>query len=163
MSQSLAVLGEAEGWPRGFVDFYCRHFPGLVRMAAALVGRVDIAEEVTQEAMLGLGQRWDEVSAPYGYVRRSVVNASYDHLRRLRHQRLFRRRQRPESAQVDPPEVDETLRLLEGLSPRRQVALALRFHLDLGYEEIAELMDCKEATARSLVHRGLRQLRRRMS
>lgn len=132
-------------------------------MAAALLGRPDVAEEVTQEAMLGLATRWDEVDAPYGYVRRSVVNGCHDYLRRVRLERRFRRGSRPADQVVSAPVVDETLRLLEGLSPRRQVALALRFHDGLDYSEIADILDCREATVRSLVHRGLQQLRRRMS
>ncbi len=61
-----------------------------------------------------------------------------------------------------PPDLDEMWQLLDGLSERRRVALVLRYYEDLSFSEIARLMDCGENTARSLVHRGLKSLRRKL-
>jgi RNA polymerase sigma factor (sigma-70 family) len=63
---------------------------------------------------------------------------------------------------VLPPELDEMWWLLAGLSENRRVALVLRYYEDLPFSEIARLMDCGESTARSLVHRGLKSLRRKL-
>lgn len=148
-------------WPDGFVDFYRRHFDAAVRVAGALVGRPDIAQEITQDAFVALARRWEDVDSPYGYLRRCIVNAAHDYRdRSSRHRRLVAS-QRPET--VDPPEVAELDRLLDGLRPRRKAALALRFLEDLDYAEIAQILECRPTTARSLVHRGLKDLRRKMS
>jgi len=39
----------------------------------------------------------------------------------------------------------------------------LRFLVDLPDSEIAEILECRSATVRSLVHRGLRSLRKELS
>lgn len=158
-ASTKGLLGD--GWPDGFVDFYRRHFEAATRVAGALVGRSDIAQEITQDAFVALARRWHDVDRPYGYLRRCIVNAAHNHQTRRRRHRVLIASQRPET--VDPPEVAEIDRLLDGLKPRRQAALVLRFLEDLDYDEIAEILDCRPATARSLVHRGLSDLRRRMS
>lgn len=48
---------------------------------------------------------------------------------------------------------------LNRLSPRRRAALVLRYYDDLDDAAIAKILECREATVRSLVHRGLIQLR----
>jgi RNA polymerase sigma factor (sigma-70 family) len=59
--------------------------------------------------------------------------------------------------------VDETWRLLRRLPARQRTVLVLRIHLDLPDEEIARLMNCPEATVRSLAFRGLATLRKELS
>ncbi|MDQ7994068.1 MAG: sigma factor-like helix-turn-helix DNA-binding protein, partial [Propionicimonas sp.] len=44
----------------------------------------------------------------------------------------------------------------------QRAALVLRFYEDLGFAEIARVLDCAEPTARSLVHRALVDLRTRL-
>lgn len=52
--------------------------------------------------------------------------------------------------------------LCRELPPNQRAAVVLRFHEDLDYAEIARVLDCAEATARSHVHRALRTLRTRL-
>lgn len=152
----------ADRWPAAYLDFYRGHFDGLVRTSAAIVGRPDVAQEVVQESLLKVAKAWEQIESPYGYARRCVVNASRDHLRRVRRLRRLDRTgdETADPLPDQPPDIAPIERALRRLSPRRQTALALRFYDDLEYDEIAELMDCRPATARSLVHRGLNDLRR---
>ena len=46
--------------------------------------------------------------------------------------------------------------------PETRQAVVLRFYLDLPDGEIAELIGCRPATVRTLIHRALRDLRRAM-
>ena len=48
---------------------------------------------------------------------------------------------------------------LQRLPARRRTAIVLRYLCDLPDAEIARILDCREATVRSLVHRGLADLR----
>lgn len=48
---------------------------------------------------------------------------------------------------------------LAALSPSRRAAVVLRYFADLPYERIGAAMDCRTATARSHVRRGLADLR----
>jgi len=48
------------------------------------------------------------------------------------------------------------------LPDRQKEAVYLRFNSELAYEEIAEIMDISLETCRTLVYRGIKQLRERM-
>jgi RNA polymerase sigma factor (sigma-70 family) len=58
-----------------------------------------------------------------------------------------------------PRELVEFRDLLLGLPVRQRAAVVLRYFCDLGDADIAELLSCRPATVRSLVHRGLANLR----
>ena len=53
-------------------------------MAAAITLDVGVAEEVVQDAFVGLQRNAAGVTQPLGYLQRSVVNASIKVLRRRR-------------------------------------------------------------------------------
>jgi len=60
-------------------------------------------------------------------------------------------------------QIQEVLKKQLDLLPDRQKeALYLRFNSELEYEEIAEIMNVSMATCRTLVYRGVKQLRERM-
>ena len=44
--------------------------------------------------------------------------------------------------------------------PKQRAATVLRYFEDATYEEIADVLECEAATARSLVSRGLKALRK---
>lgn len=132
----------------------------LVRLALLVTGSRAAAEDVVQESFLRLRSTSTELTDPPRYLRRIVLNEARQLLRR----REVERRHLPITLEVVlPPEFDEMWKLLGELPEKRRVALVLRYYEDLPYAEIARLMDCREATARSLVHRGLKNLRRRLN
>ncbi len=64
---------------------YAEHALGLVRLAVVLTGDRGAAEDIVQDAFLGLYRRWDhlaDTAAPLGYLRVSVVNGCRTVLRR---------------------------------------------------------------------------------
>lgn len=131
----------------------------LVRLAHLLTGTHAVAEEVVQDAFVRLQGKWDQARNPAAYVRQIVVNEARG---RMRRQAVERRHLPPPVPPVLPPEVDEMWLLLKGLSPRRRVALVLRYYADLPVLDIAKLMGCRPATVKSLIHRGLETLRRKL-
>src|ERR1700683_3900897 len=63
---------------------YEAHALGLVRLAVVLVGDQGSAEDIVQDAFLGLFRRWDrlpDTSYPLAYVRVSVLNGCRTALR----------------------------------------------------------------------------------
>src|SRR5947209_7164681 len=50
-------------------------------------------------------------------------------------------------------------KLVNDLPPKQQAAVKHRFVEDLGYGDIAKLLDCSEAAARRSVHEGIKRLR----
>ena len=67
-----------------------------------------------------------------------------------------------ELAAPEPARADATalLAALQKLTPKRRTAVVLRFYGDMEHRDIAELMRCRVGTARSLVSRGVEDLRR---
>jgi RNA polymerase sigma factor (sigma-70 family) len=64
---------------------YAEHALGLVRLAVVMTGDRGAAEDIVQDAFLGLYRRWDslaDTAAPLGYLRVSVVNGCRTALRR---------------------------------------------------------------------------------
>jgi RNA polymerase sigma-70 factor (sigma-E family) len=140
-----------------FEDVYRGAYDRMTRVAHMLTGHNDIAEEVVQDAFVGLYRRFDTVSDPHGYLYRSVVNGCRQrHRRRQVGERLRTLRVVTE---VAPPEIDETWRALEQLSPRRRAAVVLRYYADLSEADIAEALGCSRGTVKSLLHRALAQLK----
>jgi RNA polymerase sigma-70 factor (sigma-E family) len=142
--------------------------PALLRFAYVVTGSQTAAEDAVQAALERALPRWDRIARtedPDAYVRRMVVNA---------HVSLWRRSGRHESPVplvvlsegADPAEqvtTAEAVRRVCARLPRRQrAAVALRFYEDRDYAEIAGLLGCSEATARSYVHRALQALRREL-
>ncbi|MFV0406400.1 MAG: RNA polymerase sigma factor [Propioniciclava sp.] len=145
--------------------------PALLRFAYLVTRNTEDARDAVQDALIGLLPRWEKVSqrgSVDAYVRRSVVNAAISAWRRERR-----------STPVDDPEVvapaeaDRTLeeefvdaevawQICQDLPPDQRAAVVLRFYNDYTYAQIATVLGCREATARSHVHRALTKLRTRL-
>ena len=140
-------------------ELYLTERVRLVRLALLVTGSRASAEDVVQESFLRLRSTSTELTDPVRYLRRIVLNQARQVLRR----REIERRHAPDEPRVVlPPDLDEMWQLLADLSEKRRVALVLRYYEDLSFSEIARVMDCGENTARSLVHRGLNSLRRKL-
>ncbi len=149
------VTLETEG-VMGFEELYTKRYVALVHLASALVDDRAVAEEVVQECFGRLWERFELVDNPGGYLRTSVVNQCRQVLRR----REVRRRHAPViGVSAEPGEQDYLLDALYALPERRKTALVLRYYGGFTTAEIATTMDVAEGTVKSLIHRGLDQLR----
>lgn len=139
-----------------FEALYALQFDALVRLAYLLTGSRAVAEDVVQDAFVQLQRRWTAVRAPQSYARTSVVNGCRSH-----HRRSSRERARFPDLVVSElmPETPVVIDELAALPYRQRAALVLRYYEDRPEAEIAELLGCRPATVRSLVHRGLTTLR----
>jgi RNA polymerase sigma-70 factor (ECF subfamily) len=72
-------------------------------------------------------------------------------------------RGRPEEAAVQAESQSELAALLAALPERYRAAVILRYVEGLGYAELAETLGQPIGTVKANVHRGIRQLRERMS
>lgn len=151
-----------------FDDFVRERSAGLVRFAHLLTGNPDDAAEIVQEALTNLYPRWTRVSAagdPEPYVKRSIVNSRNTRWRRVQ-ERPVGEPSLLDGVSADPVNAwaDSQVfgRLFATLPTRQRAALILRFYEDLEFAAIAAHLGCAEATARSLVHRALADLRTRL-
>jgi len=149
-------------------ELYAAFGPRAGRLAYVLTQDRDLAEDVAQEAFSRLITRLPRLRNPdaaEAYVRRSVVNLCRKHWRRTARERSFVRREGPAMAglvttQPDVARRDALQRALVVLPYRQRAALVLRFYEDWPDDDIAELLGCRPATVRSLIHRGLEAMRK---
>lgn len=128
----------------------------MVRLAYLVVGSEAVAEELVQDAFVAVHRHWGTIANPGGYLRTSVVNACRSHQRRTG---LERRRQ-PRPAPPAELGADELWDALAQLPRNQRAALVLRYYEDAPEADIAAALGVRPTTVRSLVHRGLAQLRK---
>ena len=139
----------------GFDEFYRVEYAPMVRLARGLVDTSESAEEIAQEAFAKVFERWDRLDAPGGYLRTAVVNGARSELRK----REVRRRVGLGHPRPVAPERDYLVDALNQLPLKRKTALVLRYYAGLSEREIAETMGVRPGTVKSLVSRGLAELR----
>ncbi|MBV9952873.1 MAG: sigma-70 family RNA polymerase sigma factor [Acidimicrobiia bacterium] len=147
------VRSYGSGVDADFEAFYRSERQGLVGLARATVGDHATAEEIVHDVLAKVYLRWARIEEPLRYARRAVANASRNELRR----RSVRRRHL-EVTVTSTLDADELFDALAKLRPRERAAIALRYYSDLSYADIAEALECRESTARNLVHRALEHL-----
>ncbi|REE95250.1 SigE family RNA polymerase sigma factor [Thermomonospora umbrina] len=143
----------------------------LLRLAVALTGDRDQAEDVVQGALERLYGRWGRVSRrgdPGWYVRQSIVNAVRDGWRgRQRHPEVLGLAA-DEGAGASYAPIEEMLTrdvvrgALAELPPRRRMVITLRYWGGYTEAETARLMGTTVGTVKSQAHRALRELRARL-
>lgn len=148
---------------------YAAHAVGLIRLAAVMLGSRQMAEDVVQDAFLGLYRRWDRLAQPdraLHYVRSSVLNGCRSQLRAQARNRRTAVGDRPvisASAEHDVligEEHREVLAALRALPARQREALVLRYFADLPDAEIARTMGITRGTVKSTTSRALAALAR---
>jgi RNA polymerase sigma factor (sigma-70 family) len=150
-----------------FSAFYEAEYRAMVRLAVALVGRRDVAEELVQDAFVSLHGRWDRVSkyeSPEGWLRRVVINRSMSALRRRTVEvRLLGRLSRLRERSSEMPDVEGEIWQAVAALPKRQAqVIALMFVDDLSVTQIAAVLECEENTVRTHLRRARQSLAARL-
>jgi RNA polymerase sigma factor (sigma-70 family) len=151
-----ATHQRAEATPIGFVALYSDRYDPMVRLAVMLVDRIELAEEIVQDAFAAVYERWEHIDVPAAYVRAVVVNRCRDALRRRRIAAALTLGRAQEAIE---PTGDLLHDALAALPARQRAVLVLRFYEDLPNDEVARLLKTRPGTVKSLVHRGLTTLR----
>ncbi|MDP9863884.1 MULTISPECIES: SigE family RNA polymerase sigma factor [Streptosporangium] len=147
---------------------YAEHALGLTRLALVMIGDRESAEDVVQEAFLGLHRRFDRLRDPdraLVYLRSSVLNNARSVLRRRRLPSWFAGTYAPpvwsaESEVMLGAERRAVMEALQRLPRRRREVLLLRFYAELSEEETAQAMGVSRGTVKSTTHRALDALGR---
>ncbi len=138
-----------------FEALYRAHYPAMMRLGFLLTGSNEVAEDLVHDVFLRARSHMPLDHAA-SYLRAGVVNACRSHHRRGA---LARRHALPPPPLVMPRELVEFRDVLLGLPLRQRTALVLRCFCDMSDADIAVLLACRQATVRSLVQRGLADLR----
>ncbi|MCD0451934.1 SigE family RNA polymerase sigma factor [Actinocorallia sp. API 0066] len=153
---------------RTFSALYRDHALGLTRLAYLMLADREAAQDVVQEAFLGLYRRWPSLrdkDKALTYARSAVLNRCRS-LLRARRLPLRRTHEPPawsaESEALLSEDRRQVLTALHRLPPRQREALVLRYFLDLTEEETAQAMGVTRGTAKSTVSRALTALSRHL-
>ena len=164
-TEALTIAPDAR---QNVTALYQAHALALVRLAVLMTGDQSTAEDVVQDAFLGLYRRWQglhNADSALGYLRSSVLNGC-----RSVHRVRFRR----QSVVLDLPEAADSaeaeallgeahravLASLRRLPSRQREAVVLRYYLDMTEQQAADAMGVSRGTVKSATSRGLAALAR---
>jgi RNA polymerase sigma-70 factor (sigma-E family) len=153
---------------------YQAHAVGLIRLAIIMLGDRAAAEDVVQDAFMGLYRHWDGLcddANALSYVRSSVLNRSRNALRQRARQRTTEDRRdhggrgelvaaSAEAMALVSEEHRMTLAAIRRLPDRQREALVLRFYLDMSEDETANAMRVSRGTVKSATSRAIAALGR---
>ncbi|MGD0456596.1 MAG: RNA polymerase sigma factor [Terriglobia bacterium] len=168
------LAGEDSAWEALLRDYTRK----IYNLCYRFTGRVEEAEDVTQEVFIKVFQTLKSYDAAQGsfstWLNRVARNHLVDHYRRTRKDRvtssledeLPAAEEKPSphmepTGQVESRERREILQLaLDKLSPDLREAVILRDLHDLDYEEIALVLKVPQGTVKSRINRGRLELGR---
>ncbi|MCU0265572.1 MAG: SigE family RNA polymerase sigma factor [Actinomycetia bacterium] len=163
------VPGDAPArWDRdtALTVLYTAHHRSLVRIAGLLLRDVDAAEDVVQDAFVGLYRRWYRLRDPdkaAAYLRQATVNGARSALRRRGTARRALPRLLPTATDPDVA-AQVTARhtvtdALARLPERQREVLVLRYYADLSEAQIADTLGISRGAVKTHASRGLAALR----
>jgi RNA polymerase sigma-70 factor (sigma-E family) len=132
-----------------------------LRLALLLTGDRLRAEELLQDALVKMYERWRRLHRSpdlHAYLRRVLVNNNVSAWR-------LRRREAPvadlpDVAAPTPFDADPDIRAaLRSLPPRQRAVVVLRLYEDLSERQTAEILGCSVGTIKSQYARALEKLR----
>jgi RNA polymerase sigma-70 factor (ECF subfamily) len=149
-------------------EFMRAHYPRLVGGLTLHCGDAALAEEMAQEALTRVWDRWDEVRkhpSPQAWAWRVALNLTTSWFRRRSAERRAAERvglppeEAPVSDTADRLAVRDAIR---HLPDRQRAVVVLRFYDDLSVAEAATALRCAPGTVKSLTHHAIAALRDRL-
>jgi RNA polymerase sigma-70 factor (ECF subfamily) len=165
MKQSPEVIVTAPEIGPEFEDLFRNEYLRLAKALYLLTGDRSEAEELAQEAMARIYERWSRIRAmdsPTGYLYRTALNLSRRRFERIRRERQTALIDRGE----DPVEgTDRRLMVraaVRDLSREQREALVLLEWLDLTPQEAGVVLGVSAGAVRARAHRARVDLRARL-
>jgi RNA polymerase sigma factor (sigma-70 family) len=161
--QEVNLSSEVPAAALDFESFFRAEYRSLCQALVLLVGDAFEAEEIAQETMTRVLERWDRVGtmdSPAGYAYRTALNLQRKRIRRLA-VRAKRRFAPVPVADIGPAASDrqDVRRALQELPVGPRTALILVDWLDMDTEEAGRILDLKPASVRVRLHRARSALR----
>jgi RNA polymerase sigma factor (sigma-70 family) len=148
-----------------FDDFVAGRMPRLLALAAGIVHRRDVAEELVQDSLAATLSRWGELETDDdrgAWLHRVIVNRCYSwHRRRLAEVRALVRvgTGRPNSSDHDRTAFEDVRSAIRRLPREQATAVCLYYFADLRMADVARAMEIPEGTAKSHLARARERLR----
>ncbi|MFE9652019.1 SigE family RNA polymerase sigma factor [Micromonospora sp. NPDC006431] len=148
---------------RSYVAFVEMAWQRHIRLALLLAGDRGRAEELLQDSLVKVYERWRRLSRlddPHAYLRRALVNNHTSGWRRRRRESLVANvpdRAAP-GGDVGPDSVVLRAALMS-LPAKQRAVVVLRHYEDLTEREVAQMLRCSVGTVKSQNARALDKLR----
>lgn len=137
----------------------------LLRYAYSMVTRREVAEEIVQDAFLKLHKHWKSINTPRAWLYRATRNLSLNYLRKHQRESLSEDSDYEPSPNDHPDdelgrmEAIGTLRvLIEELPPADRALIKLKYHDELSYGNIGEILELGTGNVGYKLHHLLKQL-----
>jgi RNA polymerase sigma-70 factor (ECF subfamily) len=162
-SDGELVVRAREGSREAAGELFRRHWPSAWRLARAVTGRRDMADDIAQDAFeraFAALSRFDRKRPFAPWLHRIVVNRALDLLRSERRLVGLETTERVEGEWRNVGAEDRALlEVVAALSPQRRVVIVLRYGLGYAPPEIAEMLSLPVGTVHSRLARALEELR----
>lgn len=149
-----------------FDEVYRRHLPTVLRAAARIVGRRDVAEEITADAFLELYRQFDRIDVERlpGWLLTVVRNRGIDYWRRQQTERLIVQEAGAPAMSTDQAPLPRADNLFAhaSLKPVHRVCLVLRYQHGLTREEIGKRLGLTDTQVRGHLQYALTLLRKNL-
>ncbi|HXH81287.1 SigE family RNA polymerase sigma factor [Nocardioides sp.] len=156
-------MEQRRGDREAFTAWATARRPQLLRTAVFLTADPGRAEDLVQEALTKVAQRWPRLrdANPDAYARQILVRDNISWWRRGRHEVIS---EVPDPGRTPPGDVlvERRILLLDALrrlTPRQRTVLVLRYFEDLSEADIALALSVSAGTVKSTAHLALRRLR----
>jgi RNA polymerase sigma factor (sigma-70 family) len=141
-----------------FGELYREHALWAARLGFLLTGDAGLAEELVQEAFVGLYRHVDRIDNPRAYLRVTLANLVKRHRRReSRRSDVHRIVAQRELVNQDSNELFD---VVMKLPVKQRVVIVLRYYEGLSEAEIASTLNCAPGTVKSLASRAIARLRK---
>lgn len=163
VTELTEVAVETASPGEGFEEFVAAEGRRLVRACLLLTGEVAEAEDLAQEALARVLERWPEVSrmdSPAGYLYRTAMNLNRKRLRRLAvaARRMALDREDRDDMAIAEDRLD-VLRAVSALPHRQREALVLIEWLGYTAAEAGSVLGIEAVSVRARLHRARAALR----
>lgn len=178
MSGGYMALNSEAARAASFDFVFATYFSFVSKLARALLGNVQDAEDVTQEVFLRVYKNLSSFDPERGtmnaWLGKLTINASRTHQRRGIFQRIWRSASLDDNADEVIELIDTSLfgapdeyvlqaelrkivtGILSKMRPKHRTVLVLHHYMELSCVEIASILDCPEGTVYSRLYHARR-------
>lgn len=145
--------------PESFDAFYEGTATEAIRLATLLTSSAEDAQDLVQEAYVGLLRRWGSVDNPAAYLQRSIANGAANTYRRRASARTRQQRMEAQHAARSTPASEYLADQIAALPHPQRAVIVLKYYLQLPNREIAELTGMRPGSVGPTLGRALARLR----
>jgi RNA polymerase sigma-70 factor (sigma-E family) len=146
---------------QAFDQLYREYWPSLSQLATLMTGNAADAQDLAQEAFIKWYARRGSVQNDEAYLRTVLVNLVKANGRRSSVRKRFAYLWEQDAVESTvAPSGDHLADIVATLPDRQRAAVVLRYYEGRSENEIAEILQCRPGTVKSLLSRALHDLQR---